>query len=188
MNFAFPAVLLFLFILPGLSFRRSYYSGDFSYGAMSTNLLNELYFSLYPAIIFQYVGISVATNLVHLPPRFDFWGYLFLATNSTDRIGESFLSLQKHLDALFWYNLAINGLSAAAGISLKKIILRFNLDLKYDSLTFNNRWYYLFTGRIAEIKAKGVGLSRSDVQDIEVVMVDVLCSIGKVNYIYRCLL
>jgi hypothetical protein len=56
MNLAFGALLIFILLFPGSSFRSAYLGGPYTRKASATSFIDELIWSLAPAFVLQFLG------------------------------------------------------------------------------------------------------------------------------------
>lgn len=64
MSFAFVTILLLLISLPGYVLRRSYFTSKFSIKYIPTNIINELFWSFFPAIFIHGIAILIIERFV----------------------------------------------------------------------------------------------------------------------------
>ncbi len=148
MNIAFPALLIFLLILPGILFRYAYRKGFWRSPVRLHSVSEEFTQGVFLALIIHFIALLVIKTLFKVEIRFD--SLLLLLT------GWPGLSDQYIIDyidsavtvpyAVLGYAIAINAISYLLGFGLHWFVRRCRLDLRYDRLRFDNEWHYLFSG------------------------------------------
>ncbi len=150
MNFAFPAVFIFIIALPGILFRFGYRYGiaggaispgpiaqETAYGLVIAGLLHAGWVSL-SRVVSYFSGVTV-----------DFDTVLVLLTGTYDR-NESVLSLLLHVDEYVTWILVYFGtlylFSLWSGFQLHALVRRYSLDLRLPFFKYKNDWYYYLRG------------------------------------------
>lgn len=102
MNFAFVSVLLLFVSIPGIALRRSYYAGRFSLDYITTNLVNEIVWSLIPAIVLHSIAILVIERVSNVNILLDYFGYLVAGGNDKDEVFLVFQNIHSHISKNFF--------------------------------------------------------------------------------------
>jgi len=183
MNFAFVSVLLLFITLPGIAFRRSYYSSRFSLNYISTNLVNELVWAIIPAILLHAFAILIIEKASAY--RFDLEGigYLIVGGNEKDEIHKIFKQIEINIDDILGYFIGLSLFAALLGTLCRMIVRGFGLDILIKILRFPNRWHYLFTGEYLDFE-KGWKYH----EKIDFIIVDILMLVGNESIIYSGIL
>lgn len=176
MSLAFAAVELFLLFAPGVIFRRSYLSYPFSKRFSASSASDEVLWAIIPAIALHLLGLAVL-GLCWPQYGVDFQtlGVLLVGAKDDAASAAAFGNLGEHLWSIAGYNAGLYLLAVASGGGARQLVLRFELDRKFQVFRFNNDWYYLLTGR-------QWGLRHG--RDFDVVWIDALVSTGKEVVIY----
>jgi len=178
MNIAIGALILLLLVFPGILFRFGYLNGPYSRKNFQTSITDEIVLSLIPAFLIQ----STAYIIIE-----QWFGYdinlslLFRMIADIKLIDPPEYNNIEH--ALVWfsvYNIITCIFGFLAGKVFRNMVYRFDWDIKFHSLRFNNEWYYLLSGRILDFP-HNTGNSK----EIDFVRVDVLCE-SKDNTIIYC--
>lgn len=146
MNIAFTTILIFLIVSPGFLFRITFYSSKHSIKYTNKNLINELTWSIIPAIIIHAIAISFFENCTKYYVDFKILGNLILGVTSPNKVEECFTSIRSYLLPILAYNFSVISLSIFLGFASHYFIRFFKLDRKYVFLRFSNKWHYIFTG------------------------------------------
>lgn len=153
MNFAFPALLIFLLALPGLILRYTYSRGFFRDKSPVSfrPITDEIGYSVVIAASLHLVACVVVTNIGFSINLRAAW---ILLTGSYGKDNQDFDAAigaftEFPLEVCFYF-LALFAFSALLGYSIHFLIRKCHLDLKYQSLRFRNEWFYLLTGEILQ--------------------------------------
>lgn len=183
MNIAFSTILLFIFLLPGLSFRRFYYSDEFSKEYFKQTFLEVFLTAFVPSIILQTLWYYLVQLIGY---QVDLILIGKIITNSVT--SEYLLSLKNDFDEVVLYNLTLFLFSAAFGYYSKKGIRVRKLDRKYKMFRFQNAWHYILKGEFFDFPRAAFDLEQDDVEDIEVVFIDAVVETTEGSIIYDGLL
>jgi len=168
MNLAFPTLLIFLLLLPGLFFINSYYkveSQDVNFAPISQRTGLAVLFSL----ILHFVLLWVLIYVISKPINPTIYIRLLSESNIPD------LKLTQ-LVFLSIYIISSCFIAFFSGIVLRKLIINYKLDKKWKWLRFNNKWYYFFKAY--------------DFRDEEPEFVEIFAMVNSANqcYVYRGIL
>lgn len=145
MNIALFSVLFFIFLFPGILFRRFYFTGEFSKEYFKSSYFELLLSTFLPAIFFHLTGGFLLYVL--FSHEFDYSLFIDLTEKKILKIN----SLQKvSLSKAIFYNIINCTTASLLGFYLKKIVRDNKLDRKYKLLRFKNEWHYLVTGEILD--------------------------------------
>jgi hypothetical protein len=179
MNLALVSVLIFLFILPGILARLAYFTHPFSRGAANITLLNELTYSIFPGLLINLIGVLIAESITGNKFLFDEIGYILEGSNKDSLVKLVFDNLHNHIGAIIYYNLSINIVSILIGRGLNSFVRWRRWDTRFNFLRFNNKWYYLLTGRYLDFPHIP---GSSD--EVDIILVDILTMIGNEPVLY----
>ena len=185
MNFAFVSVLLLFITLPGIAFRRSYYSSRFrvSLYYVSSNLINELVWSIIPAIFLHAFAMILIQHYTAFRFDLESVGYLIAGGNEMVEIHKIFNHIGLNINYVLWYFIGLTLFSALLGTICRWIVRGFSLDIYLEILRFPNHWHYLFTGEYLDFE-KGWKYH----EKIDFIIVDILMLVGQESIIYSGIL
>lgn len=179
MNLAFTTVLLFILLAPGYLARRAYKSSKLSVKVLNKNVVNELTWSIIPALTLHIIFIAVIHNFTDYYIDFQQLGNLLLGTKETNDSISTFQKIGDFKYAIFFYNLAIFIVSFFVGYLSREIIRATKLDIKVRYFRFTNKWHYIFSGECLDFP---------DVPDhyeeITDKIVNILCRVNDKNVLY----
>ncbi len=144
MNIAFPALLIFLLILPGLIFNSAFYKIEDTPLAY-VPFTNKTIISTVVTVILHMIGLVVVVSFVH--SSLNKWPLLILISGVQDKeYSAAITSLTTHQLFFFAiYLLVVYLLAYLCGYLLRFLIIRFEWD-KYSIFEIDSPWYYLFKG------------------------------------------
>ncbi|QXD16626.1 hypothetical protein GQ464_006710 [Rhodocaloribacter litoris] len=152
MNLAFPALLVFLLILPGLLLSYAYRKGFSWRSPVSfSSLPGEIARGVLLAILLHLFGILIVQKC--FGKTIDYSAILVLLlgqANPESREGAHALrAVSEHAHSILLYFLSLSLIGGfGLGYGVHWLVRRLRLDLRWDALRFDNDWYYLFTGEV----------------------------------------
>jgi hypothetical protein len=174
-NITLSGLLIFLFVLPGLSFRWTYLGAlsprDYSAAPLSA----ESVYTLIAASLIQVAMVLGVDSLTHY--QVDFRAIEILLMGSSDEALKSAIFDNLHRDLLkilLYESVACSG-SGLSGALLRKLAMRYWWDSDFAPLRLGNDWFYILTGREWRL-----GLEK----DFDYVWIDALVTIGAATVIY----
>jgi len=143
---AVSTLFLFLFILPGITFKRAYLSSVFSRKLKFSGLLDEVFWAVFPSIVMHFVsyGILLASESF-LQFDFDLTAVLSKALFEGD--SEEYASV---FLTYLYYCMFVIAVSFFAGHVSRKVVRILKLDRKFRLFRFSNDWHYLLSGEFLD--------------------------------------
>lgn len=142
MNIAFPALVVFLLLLPGVLLSYSYRRGFFQRSPVTLNpIREEISRGVVWALFIHPVALYVLGLFGKTPDATALLGLVLKQAPASLAVAN-----EDHL--LHWvaYLVGINLVALLVGAGAHTFVRRRYLDLRYDWLRFNNEWHYLFSG------------------------------------------
>lgn len=181
MDFALTTLLLLFLLLPGLIFRRFYYTEEFSKEYFKESVPNFFLSLALPSTIMNALCWQI------VDPYFDFdvqvWGILLSGTDDPKYIGQALDNVHRHLADVLGYLILVCLLSAMFGWLTKKLIRKSKLDRRIKLFRFQNEWHYLFSGEILDFPRV-----QGQANAIDCTNVDVLVDTAEGSIIYMGML
>lgn len=145
MNIAFPALLIFLLILPGLVFNSSFYKIE-NTPLTYIPFTSKTIISSVVTIILHTLGLWALINFFHY--SLDGWQLLLLLISGGS--GKEYTTAVTsvtvhHLFLISSYLLTVYAVAYLFGKVLRFLINRYQLD-KFSIFEIDSPWYYLFKG------------------------------------------
>ncbi|MEZ4699782.1 MAG: hypothetical protein R2834_05595 [Rhodothermales bacterium] len=142
MDVAFPALLIFLIVLPGIVCRYGYRKGSWTSPVYLTSISEEIAYGVVLAAALHGVwgwmlslfGVAIDLDAV----------LFFLTGANGDEADRAMRAVTYAPERIFGYFLALNVFAGAVGFGLHEFVRRRRLDLRFRTMRFRNEWYYLF--------------------------------------------
>lgn len=193
MNIAFSTILVFLFLLPGLAFRRLYFTGEFSKEYFRSSGFEIFFLGIIPAIAFHTIGYNSLPII--LPLKIDLWfihlniplrainlemiGMLLIGKGSEAYVLHAFSNIAANFNWIVLYNLGVTLVAGACGLIVKIIVRNMKLDRKIKILRFQNEWHYILSSEILDFpNVKRKSPYRKEGKKLSAVWVDALVDLG----------
>lgn len=184
MNLAISTVVLFILLLPGLIFRRFYFTQEFSKEYIKLNFYELFLSSFVPSLLFH----TIAYYVVML------FGYeislemlaKIITVNEESR--NNFDGLDLYTSAIIGYNVSLSLIAGLLGLLSRKIVRLNRLDIKKKIFRFQNSWHYLFSGEYLGFPKAAIELTHDTVGAIELVYVDTMIETSEGTVIYEGIL
>lgn len=183
MNLALSTFILFLILLPGIFFRRFYYTQEFSTEYFKQTFLEIFLSGFIPSIVLHsiwYFGAGLFGYYVDL----ELFGSL-LTNTPNPKVSKN---LNDFALPIILYHLSMWMGSAGLGRFLKQIVRTTGADRQLSLLRFQNSWHYIFTGEFYEFPNSNIELDLDTVEDIELVYVDALVETKEGSLLYEGIL
>lgn len=148
MNIAFPALLIFLLILPGLIFNSAFYKIE-NTPLTYVPFTNKTIISSIITLVLHIIGLSVLTRLFH--HSLNIQPLLILISGAQGKEYFAVLSSLSTVQLFFSvvYLLVIYFVAYTFGYLLRFLIIQFEWD-RYSIFEIDSPWYYLFKGYVWE--------------------------------------
>lgn len=145
MNIIFGALFIIVILLPGIIFRVSYLNIPYARKTFKSSFLDELLFSLIPALIIQVPCYSIVNYLIQGVNEKII--YLFLI-NSDKVLAERIPDL--HISLFLLYILVVSTIAWWLGKWFRHYVNRRKLYFNMPIFRFYNDWHYIFTGKLLD--------------------------------------
>ena len=175
MALAVSTLFLFLFILPGITFKRAYLSSVFSRKLKFSGLLDEVFWALFPSIIMHFISyalLQAGKGIFHF--NFDLTPVLSKAIfeGDSEEYGNIFL-------IYLYYCTFVIAVSFIAGHVSRKVIRLLKFDRRFKLFRFSNDWHYLLSGEFLDFPEVP-----DHPEEVSFKLVNVLTNVGSDDMIY----
>lgn len=185
MNIALGSTFAIVFLLPGILFRKGYFSGEFSRQFLSRDFFQLFINTLIPSVLIY----LLAWPFCYLAGwTYDFLVILGLLASSDNLNLSSINSIISFQVPILWFLICVNVSAYIFGVILNFFVRRFWLDVKYNLFRYENIWHYIITAKYFQVKRSQFELSKGEIDDIEITYCVVLVSIGGENILYNGIL
>lgn len=182
MEIAISSIVIIVLLLPGISFNKGYYSGEFSRQYLANDFFSLLINTLFPSVIFYILAFPLIYIFGYY---YDFNILLGLISSSDELVKESISLIDKFILQIFSFQIILNISAFLIGKKFRDLVLLYSFDTKYPIFRFNNIWHYLISARFLEYKEI---LQNDTPEDVDVTFVDALINIGEQTFIYTGIL
>ncbi len=170
--------------MPGLVFRRFYFSGEFSKQYFKSSFFEIILSCFFPAIVFHSAWFFLIQNF-NIEIDFQILGLLISAQDFPQ---VAFENIQDNFLNIVLYQLSILLVASISGYLIKFLIRKFKLDVKYKILRFKNLWHYILKGKFFDFPRAAYDLVNDNVKSIELIYIDALVDINEGSVIYEGIL
>jgi len=183
MNFAFPALLVFLLVLPGIVLRYSYARGPWGWASPTSlrRVSEELAYGVAFALALH-VGWLILVRRLGFQPDVDAM-FLLLAGNfgeGSQHLDRVRSSVAGHYAGVAGYLVSLYAAAAVAGNLGHRAVRRLKLDHLTKTFRFDNYWYYMLTGEVLDFR-ENAGERRS----VDGVYFSAVVDHASGSYLYR---
>lgn len=144
MNLALGTLVIFLLLVPGFAFLSSYHSGKYSRKYTRRNIFEDFTNATVPALI---IHAFLGGWLFKKQISFSALGFLLMGASNNEKTIQIFeQNIGNCIGKILGYFFISSLLGIVSGFSAAKLVRSKKWDFKFDSLRFDNEWYYLFSG------------------------------------------
>lgn len=179
MSIALSTLVLFFLLIPGVAFRRFYYSEEFSREYFKETFFGVFIATILPSLVFQFLWYFLANALGYTVNLFTLGDIV-----SSQPLKESFENIQVNSKEILLYNFSMFLAAGFVGYLFKQIVRNKRWDRKFKFFRFQNSWHYILKGEFFDFPRAEIALERDAVEDIEFVFVDVIIEINGESYLY----
>ena len=183
MNFAFPALLVFLLVLPGIILRYSYARGPWGWASPTSlrRVSEELAYGVAFSLLLHAVWLGVVRRLGYAPDVNAM--FLLLVGNfgdGSEHLDRVRASVAGHYGGIAGYLVSLYAAAGVAGNLGHRAVRRLKLDHRTRIFRFDNYWYYMLTGEVLAFR-ENAGESRS----VDGVYFSAVVDHASGSYLYR---
>ncbi len=179
MNIALSTIVLFFILLPGILFRRFYFSEEFSKEYFKSTFFEVFISTILPSFFFQLIWFFSA-RLINQHVDLFILSDLISAKPSKDTI----YNIQDNSVKIIVYNLSLFFFSGACGYFWKQLVRNKKWDRSFKIFRYQNSWHYILKGEIFDFPRAEISLEIDEVEDIEFVFIDAIVELGGESYLY----
>lgn len=183
MEIAISGIVIIFLLLPGISFNKGFYSGEFSRQYLSNDFYSLFINTLFPSAIIYFIAFPFSYFLFGY--KFDFEILLGIISSNDELVKNSIQKINEFILQLILFQIIINILSFFLGIFIRNKILKYSLDAKNSILRFNNIWHYLISARFLQYNNI---LINDSPEDVDLTFIDALVNINDNTFIYTGIL
>ncbi|MGH7579203.1 MAG: hypothetical protein ACREM9_03460, partial [Gemmatimonadales bacterium] len=155
MNFAFPALLVSLLVLPGIILRYSYARGPWGWASPTSmrRVSEELAYGVAFALVLHAGWLCLVRGLGFSP---DVEAMVLLLVGdfgeASRRLDRVVASVAGHYTGIAGYLVSLYAAAAVAGNLGHRAVRRLGLDHLTKTFRFDNYWFYMLTGEVLDFR------------------------------------
>ncbi len=183
MNFAFPALLVFLLVLPGIILRYSYARGPWGWASPTSlrRVSEELAYGVAFALVLHAIWLALVRRLGFDP---DVGAMVLLLVGNfgdgSEQLDRVVTAVAGHYTGIAAYLVSLYAASAVVGNLGHRVVRRLRLDHRTKTFRFDNYWYYMLTGEVLDFR-ENAGEGRA----VDGVYVSAVVDHSSGSYLYR---
>ncbi|MCA1750269.1 MAG: hypothetical protein LC670_00515 [Flavobacteriales bacterium] len=147
---AFSSLVIFFLFIPGVLFRRFYFTEEFSKQYFKPSFSELLLSSFFPGLFIHAFLLALVVYPLGYKIDYYIFGLILLGNSEAQLIQEIASNVDHFSSEILWYFSASILLGIVLGRFTKTMIRRTMLDRKYKLFRFKNEWHYLFSGEILD--------------------------------------
>jgi hypothetical protein len=183
MNIALTSFVLFLLLVPGIIFRRFYYTGEFSKQYFKSSALELVFSTVIPATLLHCLWMFLANKWFRQGIDVATVTDIITGNHSSKHWPATLTVFKNSYHNIVVYNISLWFFSAGIGLLFKFIIRKTKLDRKIKMFRFQNEWFYLLSGEYLDFPKV-----RGNSKNILITYVDVLVKNEAGDFIYQGIL
>lgn len=186
MQIALGGLIILIILLPGISFRKGYFSEEFSNQYTIRDFFQLFINTLFPSFIAYFIFLPVVF--------FPFGYYYDLGTllgilSSNDELVESSIEkIEQFSLQILIFQILINSFSFLTGYFLRNFVLHHSFDARNKFFRYKNIWHYLLSAKFMLFERSQIELQENSINDVDVTYLDALIVLGDYSFIYTGIL
>ncbi len=179
MSIALSTLVLFFLLIPGIIFRRFYFSEEFSGEYFKETFFGVFISTILPSLLFHFLWyflVKIFNQQVDL--------FILGDIVSQQPSKYSFENIQNNSFKILSHNLSMFIVAGYSGYYIKKLVRRRKWDRTYKFFRFQNSWHYILKGEFFDFPRADMALEKDTVEDIEFVFIDAIAEIYGESYLY----
>lgn len=186
MEIALGGIIILIILLPGICFRKGYFSGEFSNQYTIRDFFQLFINTLFPSVVAYFVFLPIIYFLFGY--YYDIEVLLGLLTATDSRIDESIQKIDDFALEILLFQIIINTSAFGFGYLFKDFVVGSSLDAKNKFFRYKNIWHYLLSAKFILFKRSQFRLERDKIEDIDIIFVDALLVLGELCFLYTGIL
>lgn len=183
MNLALATLVILIFSLPGIAFRKSYFSGRFTSSGFTSSLYSLVFWSFLPALIFHGIFLLLVEYFTKYQISVENFGFLLFSSDDKTVLDKVFINIHDNILNVLIYNISLIIIASLLGILFRKAVRYYGLDITYSIFRFPNKWHYIFTGEYYDFSR-----GKKYHHNIDLIFIDVLVEVNGQGVIYSGIL
>lgn len=150
MNIAISTLFLFVFLIPGITFRRFYYSEEFTKDYKKKFFFSLIASSFLPALFFHagWYFLIQAPIFGGYQINFEVISQLLAPRANVESLKAAFKNIEEYSWQILWYFISICSAALLAGVCSKYIVRKLKFDWAFEVFRYSNYWFYVLRGEL----------------------------------------
>jgi hypothetical protein len=187
MEIALGGIVILIILLPGISFRKGYFSEEFSNQYTIKDFFGLFVNTLFPSLIAYLIFLPII-YFIFGGYYYDFKVLLGILSSNEELVKSSIEEIDNFKYPIIGLQIVINSLAFLAGLKIRDLILQKSTDAKYKFFRYKNIWHYLLTGKFILFKRSQISLTKDKVKDIDITFIDAIVAVGQDVFVYTGML
>lgn len=186
MELALGGLIILIVLLPGISFRKGYFSEEFSNQYTIRDFFQLFINTLFPSLI---------AYLIFLPIIYFSFGYYYdleqllgILSSNDDLVKSSIQNIEKFKFEILLFQAVINISAFFSGFYLRNLILNHSYDALNKFFRYKNIWHYLLSAKFMLFERSQIELTENNINDVDITYLDALVVLGDYSFIYTGIL
>lgn len=185
MEVALGALIVVVLLLPGISFRKGYFSEEFSNQYTIKDFFQLFVNTFIPSIILYLIALPIILIFGY---KYNIAIIVGLLSSNDNLFIESVKKIEKLQNEILIFQFIINSISFFIGYKLKNHLIKNSFDSKIEFFRYKNIWHYVLSAKFINFNRSQVSLNVNTVEDVDITYVDALVSVGEKVFIYNGML
>lgn len=185
MELALGALILIIILLPGISFRKGYFSAEFSNQYTIKEFFQLFGNTFIPSIVLYMAAFPFALGTGY---TYDLKTLIGLLSSNDDLLPEAVKKVEEFKLQIFVFQFLINSFSFVIGSYIKNYLVAKSIDSKNEFFRYKNIWHYMLSAKFIEFERSQISLRVNKVEDVDITYIDALVNVGDTVYIYNGML
>ena len=183
MNLIYGSIVVFLVLLPGIIFRKSYLASVFSRRLLGNKAFDDIMWAIMPGILLHSISGIIIPLITNYQFELEIIGKFVSANTDEKIISAVFKNISTNFAPIIYYNIIICIIAYALGNLTRLYVRKWKLDIKMRAFRFTNKWHYILSGESLMFPSQ---LRIDDINEIDYISIDVLSkTISGSNIIYK---
>ncbi len=185
MEIAIGALVIIVLLLPGISFRKGYFSEEFSNQYTIKDFFQLFVNTFIPSVILYLLSLPIISIIGY---SYNIKVLIGLVSSNDNLFEKSLEHVYNTQTEILVFQLVINIISFIIGYWLKNFFIKKSIDSKFEFFRYKNIWHYVLSAKFIDFERSQIQLYSDNVEDVDITFVDALVSVGNKVFIYNGML
>lgn len=185
MEIAIGALVIIVLLLPGISFRKGYFSEEFSNQYTIKDFFQLFVNTFIPSVILYLLALPIISIIGY---SYNIKVLIGLVSSNDNLFEKSLEHVYNTQTEILVFQLVINIISFIIGYWLKNFFIKKSIDSKFEFFRYKNIWHYVLSAKFIDFERSQIQLYSDNVEDVDITFVDALVSVGNKVFIYNGML